>query len=280
MSKEHDLNEIIRIKQLEEELKARERLTATAEHEIERVWSAYGRVTKVSSIILIILGVVGGIFVFFGYRSWEDFKASLQKSEKEALTNEVTKIRGQIAAELERQFAGTNIQSMIADKTSEQIDKTAAPQIQNLMSKQILPQIYATSNRIEILQSNIVTAESILKGFFDMSKAIAFDFSKSNSYSVVKTLTNGGTIICFLLPEVPIEGSLRLQYHVYEQPPGSYGNIGNLVIFNWGESLDNLRSHQVYAWYVADKTNKNIIHSFGVKDGMVFPDNGPPFRVP
>ena len=271
MSEHRNINDEIHIRQLEEELKARERLAAAAEHEIERVWEAYAKVTKVGSIIVILRGVVVGIL---GLKSGSDFKSRVQKATEDALPNEVVKMRAQIVAELERQFATTNIQEMIAQKAKEQIDTTAKPLVSAILASNVFPSIVAASNRIESLQSNILTAETILKNFFENSKTEQFDFSQTNNL-VVCTNSGDRTLVAFRLSAIPIHNSLRLQYGVFTQPPGSYWNNLNVVFFSWGESLDNLRGKPVFASYVEEHSSSNLFRSITVKGGIVYGDSVP-----
>ncbi len=130
--------------------------------------------------------------------------------------------------------------------------------------------------KLETQQQETIRLETILKGWFKNAKSDSFNFQTPDSFQVIATSTNGSkTMIAFLLSSVPIEGSLRLQYGVFAQPPGSYGNRGNVAFFKWGESLDNLKSTPVYASYVADVTKTNVVHKLEIRDGVLYGDTSP-----
>jgi hypothetical protein len=156
----------------------------------------------------------------------------------------------------------TNFEKHVASKVDE---------VNGVIVTNIFPLITTSSNRIEELRSNIVSAENLLQGFFDKSKAAVFHFSDTNSFQVLATNGNS-TLIAFILPEIPINNSVRLQYGVYAQPPGSYWSTENVVFFNWGESLDNLKSKPVYAWYVADSSRTNSLREIRFEDRKLYAD--------
>jgi hypothetical protein len=78
-----------------------------------------------------------------------------------------------------------------------------------------------------------------------------------------------------LLPSAPISGTLQLQYHIFVQPPGSYVNIHNLIIFSCSDPADNLKQKPMSVSYFPDSSDKDLIHTLSEHDGRVFADDQP-----
>lgn len=94
--------------------------------------------------------------------------------------------------------------------------------------------------------------------------------------------------VYLVLKEVPIEGTLQLQYHVYSQPKSSYfvlhsgDALSNVVGFRWGENAANLTGKGLTASYIGDPTAQTShIKTLTVKDGRAYAGGAPiPYMFP
>jgi hypothetical protein len=61
-------------------------------------------------------------------------------------------------------------------------------------------------------------------------------------------------ILVVRLDATPVRGSVRLQWHLFAQPPNSYAINKNVLVFNWGDDVPKLTTQQLYVSYAADST--------------------------
>jgi hypothetical protein len=83
------------------------------------------------------------------------------------------------------------------------------------------------------------------------------------------------TVVLMLLPASPIQNTLQLQQRVAVQPRGSYFNIHNLVVFNWGDAISDLVQFPLNLSYFPDRGDQEIITSLTEHDGRIFADDQP-----
>lgn len=138
----------VRIKQLENELAARDRLSGAAEREISRVWEAYSKAAKVIGWVIL---AGAALATFLGIKTYQDIKDLARK----AAQAEVEAVRPQIRERLDREFASTNIQKLITEKASERIDATAGPLVAALITTNVTPLMATASNQVEQLKAEI-----------------------------------------------------------------------------------------------------------------------------
>jgi hypothetical protein len=127
-------------------------------------------------------------------------------------------------------------------------------------------------------QKVISSSEDFVKQVFSSHMISLFTFDqlvKPDSIVLPSPAPGGNTVVYMLLPATPIPGTLQLQYHIYVQPPGSYGNIHNVVIFAWGDTVDSLKQKQMSVSYFPDSSDKDLIHALSQKDGRAFADDQP-----
>lgn len=74
---------------------------------------------------------------------------------------------------------------------------------------------------------------------------------------------------------MPIQGTLQLQQQVAVQPPDSYFNIHNLVVFFWGDPASGLEQKPLTVSYFPDKSDADKIHTLSDHDGRLFADDQP-----
>ena len=129
------------------------------------------------------------------------------------------------------------------------------------------------------LNESISSSEDFVKIVFSSHVVQIFTVGQTPEirYPIVPPTTkeNKNTTVYMLLDAAPISGTLQLQYYISVQPPGSYVNLHNLVIFFWGDAPDNLRQKSLSASYFPDKSDKEIIHALSERDGRVFADDQP-----
>jgi len=66
-----------------------------------------------------------------------------------------------------------------------------------------------------------------------------------------------------------------LQQQVAVQPPGSYLNIHNLVVFYWGDPVSGLEQKPLSVSYFPDKSDIDKIHTLSDHGGRLFADDQP-----
>ncbi len=99
--------------------------------------------------------------------------------------------------------------------------------------------------------------------------------------------------IFFLLKHVPFRDSVRLKFHLFDQPPSSYQVSSNVILFNWAGSPnelknDSLKLKQFYVEYIPDKeTSEQAVSSVTISEvsdksiGVTFsPELKKPFSIP
>lgn len=130
---------------------------------------------------------------------------------------------------------------------------------------------------IQAQQKTLSSSEEFAKSVFSSPTVDYFQVGPPNDRYAVMLPPQGGktTIVCLLLHSVPIAGTLQIQFHIFTQPPNSYINIKNLVIFFWGDSPDVLKTQQLTVSYFPDKSDGEVIHALSEREGRVFADDQP-----
>jgi hypothetical protein len=236
--------------------------------EIEsKFFEALTRKARFWGITVAIAAFVAGAFGVSSF--WSQIHSFIQSTAKNEVDQRLASEFPRLESRIDETFQSGILAKNASDKATQTLDsmtQSLAKMNASLTELQSHTDIAKTNwqdleGQIVQQSADIARLETILKGWFKNSKTDMFDFSKDPLY-VCAVSTNGSrTLVCFALSSIPVEGSLRLQYHVFAQPPGSFWNHKNLVFFVWGESLDNLRSHQCFASYVADPTMTNIIQT-------------------
>jgi hypothetical protein len=148
-------------------------------------------------------------------------------------------------------------------------------------------QLAQATKDIQAQQKALSSSEQFVKSVFSSHVTQYFSFKlnvgavrtvdSKKCYVVIPPSTKDGkiTVVLLLLDRTPIEGTLQLQQQVAVQPPGSYFNIHNLVVFYWGDPASNLETKPLSVSYFPDKSDTEIIHSLSEHDGRVFADDQP-----
>jgi hypothetical protein len=148
-------------------------------------------------------------------------------------------------------------------------------------------QLAQAINDIQAQQKVISSSEDFLKNVFSSHVTQAFSVKvkpdaaytvdSDNRFAIMlpPTKENTTTVVFLLLAATPINGTLQLQQQVAVQPPGSYFNVQNLVIFFWGDPAVNLEQRPLMVSYFPDKSDKDLIRALSEHDGRLFADDQP-----
>lgn len=133
-------------------------------------------------------------------------------------------------------------------------------------------------------QERLEDVELLVKNMFEQYRTEHFSHKVPERMIVTKH-EDLKTVILFELEHAPIPQTMRLQYHIYAQPPGSFFNNGNVVMFRWGDSVEKTREKSYSMSYVPDPTKKGRKGDLGSTDGFATVDgkrlmlNGKPFKL-
>jgi hypothetical protein len=146
------------------------------------------------------------------------------------------------------------------------------------------------NDRVEKAVAEVQQEQKRVESTGDLVKTLYSNLKTQNfqptvtgdSRSIVAPLpTQKGGIVFMLLADTPIPQTLLLQFHVYLQPRGSYQISKNLVIFTWGDPVDNLKQHPIEATYIPDPTAKSEPFKALRREGnAIFADGQLVFQVP
>lgn len=118
-------------------------------------------------------------------------------------------------------------------------------------------------------QKDLSDVQYLVRNLFSRAETETFTHTDSNRMFIVEnppSNINARAVIFFQLKKVPIKQSLRLQFHLFSQPFGSYMIANNIVYFRWGDAPATAREHPFYVDYVADPSpSNNIIVINGIK---------------
>jgi hypothetical protein len=141
-------------------------------------------------------------------------------------------------------------------------------------------QLAKATSDMQAQQKVISSSEEFVKQVFSSHAVEMFNIGRSpkDRYAIITPPSkeaNSTTVVMLLLSAAPIQGTLQLQYHIYLQPPGSYFNIHNLVLFFWSDAAEKLQQNAISVSYFPDKSDKEVIHALSEHDGRMFADDQP-----
>lgn len=118
--------------------------------------------------------------------------------------------------------------------------------------------IVGAQGEIDSQRKDISDVKYLVRGLLSATETEVFNEEDEKRYVV--TPVTGDTaqaVAIFVLKDVPFKDSVRVQFHVWPQPPNSYSVSGNLIIFRWGESIESikgeaLKKRHFYVEYIAD----------------------------
>lgn len=139
-------------------------------------------------------------------------------------------------------------------------------------------ELQKATDTIRDQQKVISSSEEFVKKIFSshITDFFVVGHEPSTRLATIPPVKGGNkSLVFFLLRNSPVKETLQIQYRVFAQPVNSFVSIHNLVLFNWGESLENLKDQQLSASYFPDKTDPVVIHSLRVEKGRVYADDEP-----
>jgi hypothetical protein len=265
----------LRIKQFEDELASRERITQAAEKEINRVWESYSRITKLSAVFLIL---AGGVVAFLGIKTFSDIRdeakkaateevAKMREEAKTAVAQEVQKTRDAVRKELDEQFSSDAIKQLIADKAKERIDLVVVPVVSRLIATNFETMLPALG---KVIATNFSAWE---KDLYANTVEQTISGTDSNRVAFLK-FKDGVTKIFIRIDNCAIEQSVKATVY---GPNGSqaripnFGNQDNVIFTYFTPNVDPTNAMFVIS-YARDSGKTNIFKKVEVIDNQVFMD--------
>ncbi len=133
-----------------------------------------------------------------------------------------------------------------------------------------------TANRdIAAQQAKLTSTSELVTAMFSKGETETFMTTLGNTsrYVVNPGPGNSAAWVFMLLKNAPIYQTVQLGFHVFIQPKSSYLPQGNVLVFSWGESPQNLKQWPLEVSYVPDPTYHGPIYSMlTLKDGHVYAD--------
>jgi F0F1-type ATP synthase membrane subunit b/b' len=122
-------------------------------------------------------------------------------------------------------------------------------------------------------QSKLASTSDLVSALFSKGETQLFSTAgNSSEYTVVPG--TGITWVFFLLKQPPIFQTVQLQWHVYVQPKSSLAFAANVMVFRWGDPVENLKQYPFEVSYVPDPTYKGpVVRALSVRNGDVYGDD-------
>jgi hypothetical protein len=240
---------------------------------------AWSRITRIFGIAVTLLVLAGGGVIWKASDFWSDVDKAKQSVNEQS--EGVKKTTLHALADISKQTA-----SFQNDLNASRVQLQAANGLQPEMEG-MRKQLAEATKAIQAQQKVISSSEEFAKSIFSSHVTESFDVKLNagaartidlkNRYAIIPPFTKEtkSTIVFLLLDTTPIQGTLQLQQQVAVQPPGSYFNIHNLVVFFWGDPASGLETKPLSVSYFPDKSDTDIIHTLSDHDGRLFADDQP-----
>jgi len=107
-------------------------------------------------------------------------------------------------------------------------------------------------------QKKLIDTGELVKSFYSNLRSQFFDFTSFSADHLFREGSVGQPrrVVLMLLKDAPIPESVQIQFHVFSQPRNSFLVIGNLIVFFWGDSAENLKQHSLNVSYAKDPNFK------------------------
>ena len=281
--------------------------TESAIKVFERAWGWVKIVGGITAACLAVLSF-GAFWTFKDFRSTvEVAKKSVAEDSRAArdqIGEESTKAAGEIQAASRSANRAGQTATESAKELSKKLNSSVGATRAELLQEGLAVRKEVTRSRLELAEINklepqfnamrlqlghatediaeqqhmLSNSEEFVKKVFSSHSVESFLLDqnvKSRSIVLPPSSGKGNTIVYLLLPTSPIDGTLQLQYNIFVQPPGSFFNIHNLVIFIWGDPVEGLRTKQLSVSYFPDKSDKELIRSLSMHSDRVYADDQP-----
>jgi hypothetical protein len=139
----------------------------------------------------------------------------------------------------------------------------------------------SSNNILEEHQKRISEVENLFKNFYEKMKTETIGYSQKGKIFIIgkdeilcKEKDKKCTIwVVMKLNQVPINETVKLRYHIYQQPHQSFVIYKNLIFLRWGDAEEKLKDKKFDIEYVADPTQRNKKAISDVKeDGVLYVD--------
>ena len=195
-------------------------------------------------------------------------------SNADQLSREMKSTASQTNSELKRQAA--SVRAEVANSKSElEAVNRLRPEFDSMRA-----QLGKATSDLDAQQKVISSSEDFVKHVFSSHVISTFwlrDQFQSNYvvFPPPKGVPNSSATVLMLVPETPIDGTLQLQYSIFMEPPSSYWHIHNMILFSCPCDAMDLKNYSFDVSFFPDKSDKETIKAFTVRDGRVYADDQP-----
>jgi hypothetical protein len=265
------------------------------ESAIRIVETAYGWAKKLGVLALLIVAPFAAVGVY----KWSDLLSAISSAKQnvsktasderkaiEAASATAQLNIAQVSSSATRESRAAvqeakAAKSQVTQQTAEAQTEIARLHEQIEAANGLRPEMVAIREELTKQQRALSSSEEFAKNIFTSHRVEFFqqEQMETDHYKILPRKNGNGATVYLLLGKVPIAQTLQLQYHVFSQPNNSYVNIHNLVIFSWGDPADSLKTHQLSASYFPDGSDKDVIKVLSERDGRVYADGEPLFRL-
>ena len=198
----------------------------------------------------------------------------------------VEQTKTQLASDVNSKIQSISPRLDAFEKTAAEIETTSTVVLKQV--DDVKKQLDAASETITAQEKKITDTSELVKAIFARARTDSFEPTATPDQMVIIKHDDSHASIYLLLHEIPIEGSLQLQYHVFSQPKTSYevlrsgDALVNVVGFRWGENSANLVGKILTASYIGDPTAQSaLFKSLTVKEDRAYADGVPlPYMYP
>jgi hypothetical protein len=201
----------------------------------------------------------------------------------DTVTAEVNKELG-AAKEITRNVQALSVRVSELEKKSSSQMRASTERIEAQV-KDLHQQMDATSKGMLEQEKKLASTDELVKALFSKGITEYFQTSANSPAAVIVSLQVAGknsAFVFMLLKSAPIFQTVELKWRVASQPRNSFGLIkNNILFFNWGEPIENLRQNPIEVYYVPDPTSKTpAFKALSIREGTIFADDEAVFSVP
>ncbi len=234
--------------------------------------------------------LIGGLL---GYSNTRTFVESLVQKTVESKVDKLAEERfedmeeriQQLAVRIDRTWEAGIEAGLIARRVGEDADITLAKARESVdstrartqriqaESQQLSGEMAALAERVNAQEEELARIEKMQDGLLERIRTERFSVGDSGRIATLSSPREGGpTIVAMRLEAVPISGSVKIQFHLYNQPPTSFQLASNVVLFRWDPSVDQLKSHALFVSYFADNTTEPKFSAVSSNEDGIFGD--------
>lgn len=225
-------------------------------------------------VFTIAIGLAG----FLGFTSfWNLISSTIDNSVDTEVENRISpqllKLENRIDDTWESSILAKSANQKIKE-TSESVELQIQKSNKNIeqtmsLNSTVKDSLKSLQNLIKSQNKELVRLKAQMINLFNSLKTESFKIENNSKTRIVK-LNEKVTLVFMRLESIPIEGSVKLQWHIYSQPPNSFWLEKNILIFNWGDPASKLSTKQTHVSYAADPTDTNLLGELGEVNGEIF----------